>query len=219
MSIFSDPITLGAMAIAAVVGFKLWQTLGRGETPLPPGVEKIMPPSPTLELKAIEVVPRVIWQGFAGEGSKLAKDLQSIADQAQDFDTAKFLRDVGAIHETILNAFAAGDAKKLEPLLSRPTFEIFIKEIERRKQAGELAIFKFVRLTKSKIVATHVELKEAFITVEFNTEVVSAMRAGSGSLISGDEKKIARIDEHWTFASMLNAAHCEWRLTETNDIA
>ena len=217
MNIFSDPITLVALAISALAGFKLWQILGRSEPPLPQPDNSLTPRPTDLELKAAELPPRVIWQGFAPDQSPLAVGLQSIADRDQEFDTARFMQNAKAAYEDILNAFAAGEINKLEPLLSKSTLDVFAQEIQRRKQTGEIAIFKFVRIVAADLQSAQINGNEAQLTVAFSAEVVSAIKNASGSVISGDEKAIVRVKETWTFASRLDQTPLNWHLSETHD--
>ena len=217
MNLFSDPITLTALAISALAGFKLWQVLGRNEPALPQADQSLAPRPTDLELKASEVPPRIIWQGFAEKDSSLALGLQSIADRNPEFDTARFIKNARAAYETILNAFADGAIDKLEPLLSKSTLDVFAQEIQRRKQAGEVSVFKFVRLVGSNLQSAQINGNEAQLTVAFSAELVSAIKNASGIVISGNEKAIVRVNEIWTFASALSQTPLNWHLSETHD--
>ena len=217
MNLFSDPITLTALAISALAGFKLWQILGRNEAAHPKPDDSLRPRPTDLELKAAELPPRVIWQGFAPEQSLLAVGLQSIADRDQEFDTARFMQNARGAYEDILNAFAAGEINKLEPLLSKSTLEVFAQEIQRRKQAGEISVFKFVRLIGSELQKAEIIGNEALLTVAFTSELVSAIKNATGAIISGNEKAIVRVNEIWTFASSLSQTPPNWHLSETHD--
>ena len=217
MNFLSDPITLTALVISALAGFKLWQILGRNE-PARSQPDGSLKPRPTdLELKAAELPPRVIWQGFAPEQSALALGLQSIADRNTEFDTARFMQNAKAAYETILNAFAAGETSKLEPLLSKSTLDVFVSEIQRRKQAGEISIFKFIRLITSELRKAEIIGTEAQLTVAFSAELVSAIKNATGAIISGNEKAIVQVKEVWTFASQLDQNPVGWHLSETHD--
>ena len=219
MNFLSDPITLIALVVSALAGFKLWQILGRNEaTPPQPQPDNSLRPSPTdLELKAAELPPRVIWQGFAPEQSPLALGLKSIADRNTEFDTARFMQNAGVAYETILNAFAHGEIDKLEPLLSKSTLDVFAQEIQRRKQAGEVCVFKFVRLIDSNLQKAEIIGSAAQLTVAFKAELVSALKSATGTLISGDEKAIAQVKEIWIFACQLDQNPMRWHLAETHD--
>jgi predicted lipid-binding transport protein (Tim44 family) len=223
MQILSDPITLIAVLVAAFAGFRLWRILGQPEEqksqPRPQPDANLAPRAGDLELQAIESPPRVIWQGFAEQGSKLAEALQTIADKDETFDTAKFLATASASHETILNAFAGSDAAKLKPMLENSVFGIFNTEIERRKASGETASFKFVRLASAKIIEADLKGTEALITVAFTTDLVSALKSKTGAIISGDEKAVTRVAENWTFGSEITKLPRNWFLVETNDAA
>jgi len=217
MNFLSDPITLVALVVSALAGFKLWQILGRNEVPQPKPDNSLRPSPTDLELKADELPPRVIWQGFAPEQSPLALGLQSIADRNTEFDTARFVKNAGAAYETILNAFANGEIDRLEPLLSKSTLEVFAQEIQRRKQAGEVCVFKFVRLIDSNLQKAEIIGSAAQLTVAFKAELVSALKSATGALISGDEKAIAQVKEIWIFACQLDQNPMRWHLAETHD--
>jgi len=217
MTFLADPISWAALAIAAVAGFKLWQVLGRSESGMPLKTGRLTLLKANLEMKAVELAPRAIWHGFAVEGSALAQGLQAIADKDQQFDTTKFLVQARSAHEQILNAFAEGDIKSLSSLLAKSTLDIFTKEIERRKRDGEVSIFKFIRIVKSEISTAGLSGNNANITVAFSTELVSAIKDTVGKVISGDEKAIVRVEEHWTFGSDLGQPQRYWRLFETHE--
>ena len=217
MSIFNDPITLVALVIAAFAGFKLWQVLGHGGGVSIVHTDNLVPQNTDLELKAVEQTPRVIWEGFAEKDSTTAKALQSIADKDAAFDTAQFIQQAQHVHEQVLNAFADGDLVKLGALLTPATYEVFAKEIANRKAQGQIVIFKFIRLVKSKLKYAELNGSEARLAVVFTTELVSALKDAKGFLISGDEKAISRVEERWTFSSDLSQSPRQWRLTETHD--
>ena len=217
MSIFNDPITLVALAIATFAGFKLWQVLGHSGGASTDRTENLVPQNTDLELKAVEQTTRVIWDGFAEKESVLAKTLQSIADKDTAFDTAQFIHLAQHVHEQVVNAFADGDLVKLGALLTPPTYEVFATEIANRKAQGQIVIFKFIRLVKSNLKSAELIGSEARLAVVFTTEVVSALKDAKGLLISGDEKAISRVEERWTFNSDLSQSQRQWRLTETHD--
>ena len=222
MMIFSDPLNLLFLAIAAIAGFRLWQVLGKRS-----GAERRVPtpdfktePLPTdLELKASALPPqRNTWQGHALEGSELAKNLDKLAARDLDYDSNQFLGWAKAAHETVLNAFSIGDIKVLNPLLSSNTMILFEKEILRRKTEGESAIFKFVSIKTALIKHVIVEDSQAQIEVAFTSSVYSAIKNAAGAVISGNDKRAAEIKELWTFERNLKNAAESWHLSETNDL-
>ena len=219
--IFSDPLNLVFLAIAAIAGFRLWQVLGKrsgAERPLTMPEFKTAPLPTDLELSAAQMPQRNSWQGHAIEGSELAKTLDLLAAGDVQYDSNQFLSWAKSTHETVLNAFASGDIKALSPLLNSHTIVLFEKEIARRKAAGESAAFKFVAIKAALIKQVILEEDYAQIEVAFTSSVYSAIKNAAGAVISGDDKRATEIKELWTFERNLKNAADTWRLSETNDL-
>lgn len=220
--IFSDPLNLLFLAIAAIAGFRLWQVLGKrsgAERPLTMPGFKTAPLPTDLELSASQLPERNTWQGHAAEGSELAKSLDTLAASDLQYDSNQFLDWAKTAHESVLNAFASGDIKALGPLLSTNTQALFEKEITRRKTQGELAVFKFVSIKAAIIKQVIVEANQAQIEVAFTSSVYSAIKNAAGTVISGNDKRAAEIKELWTFERNLKSPTETWHLSETNDLS
>lgn len=222
MMIFSDPLNLLFLAIAAIAGFRLWQVLGKRS-----GAERILPirdfktqPLPAdLELTASTEPPaRNIWQGHAVEGSDLAKNLDTLAQSDVHYDSNAFLLWAQTAHESVLNAFANGDIKALDPLLDATTLALFEKEIARRKAADETTIFKFVAIKMATLKHVSIQNHQALIEVAFKSSVYSAIKNAAGTIISGDDKRAVEIDELWTFERNLKNSTESWRVSQTHDL-
>ncbi len=218
--IFSDPLNLLFLAIAAIAGFRLWQVLGKpgiAERPVSMPDFKTKPLPTDLELKA-SAPQRNTWQGHAVEGSEMANNLDKLAAGDLQFDTNQFLTWAKTAHEVVLNAFAGADIKLLNPLLSSTTMAVFEKEIMRRKTEGESPIFKFVSIKAASIKQVVVEDDQAQIEVAFTSSVYSAIKNALGIVISGNDKQAAEIKELWTFERNQKNVGETWRLSETHDL-
>ncbi len=220
MSYLHDPLNLVVAVILVIAAFRLWQVLGQrtGSGGAPPPSTFSTQPMPTdLELKAVEAPTRKTWQGFAPEGSNIAKSLDAIAAADNTYDSADFLNGAKSAHERILNSFAEGDLPTLKLLLNANTFATFENEVQRRKAAGETPVFKFVRLQDAKMEDANLEGKQARIEVSFITEVISALKDKAGTIIAGDESRIADVKELWTFTRDLGASGQNWKLADTRE--
>ena len=218
--IFSDPLNLIFLAIAAIAGFRLWQVLGKrsgAERPVTMPEFKTQPLLSDLELSAAQPPQRNTWQGHASEGSELAKNLDLLAAGDLQYDSNQFLSWAKSTHEAVLNAFASGDSQALSPLLNSHTMDLFEKEIARRKADGEAAVFKFVAIKSAMIKQVILQENHAQIEVAFTSSVYSAIKNAAGAVISGDEKRATEIKELWTFERNLKNPTETWRLSETND--
>lgn len=218
--IFSDPLNLVFLAIAAIAGFRLWQVLGKrtgAERPLTKPEFKTEPLPTDLELSAAQLPQRNTWQGHAVEGSELAKNLDLLAAGDLLYDSDQFLSWAKSTHETVLNAFANGDIQALNALLDSHTLELFENEIARRSAEGESAVFKFVAIKAALIKQVILEDNHVQIEVSFTSSVYSAIKNAAGAVISGDDKRATEIKELWTFERYLKEVTATWRLSETND--
>ncbi len=222
MTFFSDPLNLLMFAVAAIAGFKLWQVLGQrsGFEPTPTLQPIKTEPSPT-DLVLEPVASKPIWQGHAAEGSAMANALLRIAAKEPLFNTDSFIANAKQAHEHILEAFAKGDLPTLQPLLTPQTFQTFETEISRRKQANEIAVFHFigfksVKLADAQMSANNADTLAALV-IAFESQIVTAIKDKTGSVISGDEKATTTIKELWTFERDLSSAENAWRLADTHD--
>lgn len=220
MSYLHDPLNLVIAVVFVIAAFRLWQVLGQrtgsgGATP--PSTFSTRPMPTDLELKAVEAPARKTWQGYAPEGSSAAKSLDAIAAADSTYDSADFLEGAKSAHERILNSFAEGDLPTLKLLLDASTFTTFEKEVQRRRAAGETSIFKFVRLQDAKIEDANLEGRQARIEVSFITEVISALKDKAGTIIAGDESRIANVKELWTFTRDLGTSGQNWKLADTRE--
>jgi predicted lipid-binding transport protein (Tim44 family) len=218
MTFFSDPLNLLMFAIAAIAGFKLWQILGQrtGVEPRPTLQSIKTEPSPT-DLVLEPVTANPVWQGYAPENSAMANALLRIIAKEPLFNTDAFMANAKQAHEQILEAFAKGDLPSLQTLLTPQTFQAFEKEIIRRKQAGETALFHFIGIKSAKLADAQMHENTAVLVIAFESQIVTAIKDKSGNLISGDEKASSIIKELWTFERDLTGAENSWRLAETHD--
>jgi len=221
MTIFADPLNLVFLAIAVFAGFRLWQVLGQrsaAERPTPLREFNTAPLPTDLELKAATPPSRNSWQGHATEGSGLAKRFDELVARDQQFDSNHFLDWAKSAHEAILNAFAAGDLEVLKTSLSSKTFTIFENEITRRKAMGEIASFKFVSIKSAAIKDVQMTNANGRVDVAFTSSIFSVINNAKGVVISGSDKRVAEVNELWTFERNLNDAESTWLLSETHDL-
>ena len=131
------------------------------------------------------------------------------------FDEADFLDGARIAFEMILGAFAEGDRGVLESLLADDVLARFVGEIERRERAGETCESALVSFRSTAIAAARVDGLRAAVTVAFDTEQINIVRDSDENLLSGDERKVERIADVWTFERDLHSNDPNWRLVET----
>lgn len=132
------------------------------------------------------------------------------------FDEKKFLRGARGAFELILKAFADGDKQQLKELLSPAAYANFAGAIDARKANGERLETTLVRLRDPDITDAKIAGGDAFITVTYKSEQISATKDKHGKLIDGDPDRIFDVTDIWTFTRKLRAEKPTWYLSETS---
>ena len=188
------------------------QGTGRGDkvVPLPGTVIDHAPAAP------VEPPPPLDrWKGVAEPGSDLAVGLDAVAKQDTSFDPQHFLTGAKSAYEMIVTAFANGDRRTLDDLLSRDVYEGFESAIREREQRGEKVERKFVGIDKTELVSAEMRNRMAHVTVRFVSQIISVTRDKSGAVIDGSPDKVADVTDVWTFARDMSSRDPNWKLVGT----
>jgi predicted lipid-binding transport protein (Tim44 family) len=221
-----DPLNILLLAVAAIVAWRLWSVLGTRtglEKPpivLQPTPEKPKPKevdSPVLGLPTEMEMPKPVWHGVAAEGSELAKGLEAIAAKSTGFTVPSFLQGASGAYEMVLEAFAAPDKAALKNLLSKELLENFSSAIDARNAQGHSMKFQFVGVKSTELKRAGLTGNKAQLEVSFTSEMISATRDKTGSIVEGDEKSIRTVIDHWTFERDVTSRDPNWKLVATDD--
>lgn len=158
-------------------------------------------------------------RSFPAASDDIRDGLVAIGRSDAAFDPAAFVSGAKAAYEMIVTAFADGDRKTLKNLLSRDVFESFNSAITERESRGERVDQKFVGIGATDIVEAEAKDGHAFITVKFNSQLISETLDRSGQAVAGDPQQIKDVTDIWTFSrdiSNLKALqNPNWRLVAT----
>lgn len=155
------------------------------------------------------------WKGIAAEGSPIASGLDAIAAVDRSFDAKHFVTGAKAAYEMIVGAFAAGDRKALKGLLSREVYDGFETAIKDRETKGDTVENKFVSLDTADITGAELRNNTAQVTVRFVSQLISATRDKSGTVIDGSPDKVTEVTDVWTFARDVTGRDPNWKLVAT----
>jgi predicted lipid-binding transport protein (Tim44 family) len=233
-----DPLNILILAIAVVIFWRLGSVLGRrtgserppfdpysrrdtfektAPQPLPERTarpaEAVAGPQPEAPGSGAPLPPA--WEGLAPKGSAVAKGLEKIAAADRQFRGAEFLEGAKVAYETIVVAFAKGDKQTLKPLLARDVLDGFLKDVDRRKQGGEILDTDFVGINKAEIVAADLSGRKATITVRFQSQMITVTRNAAGDVLNGDPNKIREVTDVWTFERDVQSKDPNWTLVAT----
>lgn len=149
------------------------------------------------------------------DGRALPPGVSRIAAADPSFDPEGFLGGAQAAFEMIVGAFAAGDVRALQNLLSDEVLENFRNAIERRAEAGETLETTIISIRSAAITDADVEEGDAVVTVSFESEQVNVTRDSENRVVDGDPSQVTEVVDIWTFRRALGSSDPNWRLVET----
>lgn len=208
-------ITLIFAAIAVFVILKLRSVLGTRT-----GFEKKNDPfAPADNRDKVIPLPDRRQQDAPPSGdAKVSGDngLAAIRRADPSFDPDRFLDGAKMAFEMIVNAFAKGDEKTLEPLLARDVFDSFAADIRRRRETGETRETTLVGIRSATIREARLEGREARVGVLIVSEQINVVRDRAGTILDGDPKTAETVSDLWTFARDTRSRDPDWQLVETS---
>lgn len=158
-------------------------------------------------------------RAYPVSNSATTDGLLEINKQDRNFEPEPFLQGAKRAYEMIVSAFASGDRKVLKDLLSREVFEGFTAAIAEREGRGELIDQQFVGIKKGDIVGAELQNGAASVTVRFLSELITATRDKTGTVVGGDPQRITEVTDIWTFSRDVSNKRAldnpNWKLVET----
>ena len=159
--------------------------------------------------------PYAAVDAFTPVGSELNTSLRKIVDSDRSFDPKEFVNGARMAYEMVVVAFADGDRKTLNYLLSREVYEGFDAAISERESNGEVVKSSFVGIEKADIVSAEIKDQEVNITLRIISQLISATYDKAGNLIDGDAESVAEVNDLWTFARDTRSRDPNWKLIAT----
>ncbi|NQU62626.1 MAG: Tim44 domain-containing protein [Rhodospirillales bacterium] len=148
----------------------------------------------------------------------LAAILSDVWELDPKFDPKEFIEGAKVAFEYILDAYAAGDTKTLESLLSPEVFENFSKAIRDRELAGETLEDTLVGIKAAEIVEAVTEGRMINITAKFVSEQINATRDEDGNVIDGNPNAVTDVTDFWTFTRDSKSRDPNWILIATSSL-
>ena len=126
----------------------------------------------------------------------------------------EFLKGAEIAYETILTAFAKGEAKKLKSLLTSTMNENFSSAIVSRNRENIKSEFTFIGIKESSLEKYEKIKNELFASVKFVSEVISVKRDKDNKIIEGNPDKIKYVVDYWKFSKNILKKGPNWYLSE-----
>lgn len=187
-------------ALAAVILYQLYATLGRRVGRQPEDAPAVVPASaPQHDLKTVEAPPEVL-SGVA-----------ALRARQGDFDIGHFLSGARQAYEMIVKAFAAGDRETLRPLLSSDVMTNFETAIAAREAQNRTEKAEFLVTPRTDLDSVTVEGDVAKAVVRILAEIRTRSTSAEGEAV--DDRRTADL---WTFQRDLKSKNPNWTLVRVD---
>lgn len=185
--------------IAAFVLFQLYNVLGK----------KVgRQPEDDVRAQPVPAAPPSGAQAATPVDSHTLAAIQGLKARDPAFDPHRFLEGARTAHDTIVQAYAAGDREALKPLLAPPVMESFEAGMKSRETRGEAERVEFVHPPRADLELATVDGERAVARVRFLAELRSVF-GGEGHEERIEERRTAEV---WTFQRPLGANDPNWVL-------
>jgi predicted lipid-binding transport protein (Tim44 family) len=157
-------------------------------------------------------------QTVASVPSHLRHPLKDLLKYDPDFTLEDFAEGAQEAFTMIIKAFAEGDLKTLETLMSPDLYEAFAEAVNERMSQGYIMENTLVRFAQADVVSLEVSKDKAStarITMEFVTEQIPIMRDSQGNITEGNPDQIDQIEDTWVFERILTSDDPNWLLVQT----
>lgn len=205
--------------IAVFLILKLRSVLGTREGYEKPFEEKQAAPTRRSSFEVIEGGPDLDITDHVPEKSDAGIALANMKRKESSFTVNEFLRGARGAYEMILMNFESGDLAAIKPYLSKDVYDSFAAVVSDREEKGLTVEANFVGISELALAdATFDENSgEAELTVRYIGELTSVVRDKGGDIIEGDEKKVKRQKDVWTFARTMGENDPNWILVATGE--
>ena len=169
-------------------------------------------------------------RGILGKKTGFEKDINSRfnektsevkTDVKLNFDTFdekaknEFLKGAKIAYETIVTNFSKGRIKDIKSLLDISVYEQFNTAIDERNSKNYLSETTFIGIYSAEI-KNHEQNKNMLeVTVEFVSEIISCIRDKENQIVSGDPKKVKKVNDVWKFCKDSMSTNPNWLLVDT----
>ena len=153
------------------------------------------------------------------DGSPSATALAAMKQVEPSFSVSEFLGGARGAYEMILMGFERGELANIKPFLSSDVYETFAEVVEAREKQGLTVEAQFVGVREVSLHNASLDggSNEGEITVKFVGEFTYVVRDNAGEIVEGDERKVKRQKDIWTFAREMGADDPNWQLVATGE--
>lgn len=205
--------------VAAFLALQLYRVLGKRtgheQRPLPRAAEDR--PLPLTVPRAVESSPEPRDTAARPIEPRAEQGIRAVIAGEPGFDLPRFLEGAQAAYRMTLEAFWRGDEAALADLCTPEVRDAFAAAIAARAEAGETLDNRLVRIDRAAVIESHVEGREARITVRFDADIAAVTRNAAGEVIAGTLTDAIETHDIWTFTRTLKSGDPNWKLADTDE--
>ena len=206
--------------IAVFLILRLKSVLGtRDGFEAPPAQRPIESNAKHRDFEVIEGGPDHDIIDHVAEGSSAALALAQMKRVDPSFSVSQFLQGARGAYEMILMGFERGDLASIKSFLSEDVYEAFASVVEQREKEGLQIEASFAGVRELALVDAQFDedTTAGEVTVKFVGELTSIVRNKAGEIIEGEEDKVKRQKDIWTFERIMNSNDPNWQLVATGE--
>ena len=206
--------------IAVFLILRLKSVLGtRDGFEAPPAQRPIESNAKRRDFEVIEGGPDHDIIDHVAEGSSAALALAQMKRVDPSFSVGQFLQGARGAYEMILMGFERGDLASIKSFLSEDVYEAFASVVEQREKEGLQIEASFAGVRELALVDAQFDedTTAGEVTVKFVGELTSIVRNKAGEIIEGEEDKVKRQKDIWTFERIMNSNDPNWQLVATGE--
>lgn len=147
--------------------------------------------------------------------SPIAAGVTQIKIADPSFEVGPFVKGAQTAFEMIVNAYATGDGKTLNTLLSPEVYENFASAIRARELANNSQESTLVGVESAEVVEAEMRDHDAVVTVKFVSEQINATVDANGEVVDGDRNAVVTVTDIWSFARDTRSPDPNWKLVAT----
>jgi len=141
--------------------------------------------------------------------------LSYLEGQITGFNKKDFLKGATNAYEMILKNYAAGDLKAIKNIISKDVFNGFNEAITDRENKKQKLINEVIAFDKADIINAEIERRNAIITVEFYTRIITYVMDEKDQVMDGSKDNPISVIDQWAFKKSLKDKSPSWQLIST----
>ena len=154
-------------------------------------------------------------QSFPHEAPVVKTDVKLNADTFDDNAKKEFLKGAQIAYETIVTSFSEGKLKDIKSLLGKEVYDQFDQAVKDRKSKNLSSNTTFIGINSAEI-KNHSQSNDLLeVSVNFVSELITCIKDKDNKIISGDPKKIKRVNDTWIFSRNIKSQNPNWQLIKT----